>query len=155
MARRMHIEAATEVDVPALTKLLSVLFTQEAEFKPNPEAQHRGLLRIITNQEVGIALVAKEGETVLGMVILLYTVSTALGEKVALLEDMVVGPEARGGGVGSYLLKRAVAVAEAEGCLRITLLTDQQNLSAQRFYKRHGFTGSSMVPLRLHLAASQ
>jgi len=151
----MHIEAATEADVPALTELLAVLFAQEAEFKPNPEAQHRGLLRIITNREVGIVLVAKEGETVLGMVILLYTVSTALGARVALLEDMVVSLDARGGGVGSHLLQRAVAVAEAAGCLRITLLTDQQNLSAQRFYKRHGFAASPMVPLRLHLAASQ
>jgi len=151
----MHIEAATEADLPALTKLLAVLFAQEAEFTPNPEAQHRGLLRIITNHDVGIVLVAKEDETVLGMVILLYTVSTALGERVALLEDMVVSPEARGRGVGSHLLKRAVSVAEAAGCLRITLLTDQLNLSAQRFYKRHGFTPSSMVPMRLHLAVSQ
>jgi GNAT superfamily N-acetyltransferase len=151
----MHIEAATEADVPALSKLLAVLFTQEAEFTPNPETQRRGLQRIITNREVGIVLVAKEGETVLGMVILLYTDSTALGERVALLEDMVVFPEARGARVGSHLLKRAVAVAEAAGCQRITLLKDQQNLSAQHFYKRHGFTPSSMVPMRLHLAASQ
>ena len=90
----MHIEAATEVDVPALSKLLAVLFAQEAEFTPNPEAQCSGLLRIITNRDVGIVLVAKEGETVLGMVILLYTISTALGGRVALLEDMVVGPKA-------------------------------------------------------------
>jgi GNAT superfamily N-acetyltransferase len=154
-AMTMHIEAATEVDVPALSKLLAVLFAQEAEFTPNPEAQCSGLLRIITNRDVGIVLVAKEGETVLGMVILLYTISIALGGRVALLEDMVVGPKARGGGIGSHLLQRAVAVAEAAGCLRITLLTDQQNLSAQRFYTRHGFTPSSMVPMRLDLAVSQ
>jgi len=129
----MHIEAATKADLPTLTKLLAVLFAQEAEFTPNPEVQCRGLPRIITNREVGIVLVANEGETVLGMVILLYTVSTALGGRVALLEDMVVGPKARGGGVGSHLLQRAVAVAEAAGCLRITLFTDQQNLSSQRF----------------------
>jgi GNAT superfamily N-acetyltransferase len=151
----MHIEAATEVDVPALSKLLAVLFAQEAEFTPNTEIQRRGLQRIITNREVGIVLFAKEDETVLGMVILLYTVSTALGERVALLEDMVVFPEARGARVGSHLLKRAVAVAEAAGCQRITLLTDQQNLSSQHFYKRRGFTPSSMVPMRLDLAASQ
>ena len=151
----MHIEAATKADLPALTKLLAVLFAQEAEFTPNPEVQCRGLPRTITNREVGIVLVANEGETVLGMVILLYTVSTALGGRVALLEDMVVGPKARGGGVGSHLLQRAVAVAEAAGCLLITLFTDQQNLSSQRFYKRHGFAPSSMVPMHLHLAVSQ
>jgi len=151
----MHIEAATEADVPALTELLAVLFEQEAEFKPNPEAQRRGLLRIITKPEVGIILVVKEGAEVLAMITLLFTVSTALGERVALLEDMVVGPAARGSGVGSRLLQEAIVVAEEGGCRRITLLTDQANLSAQRFYKRHGFEASTMVPLRLRLSGDQ
>ncbi len=151
----MHIEAATEEDVPALTELLSVLFAQEAEFTPNPEVQRRGLLRIITNPEVGVVLVAKEGSVVLGMVNLLFTVSTALGERVALLEDMVVGSEARGAGVGSRLLQEAVTVAKASGCRRITLLTDESNQAAQRFYKRQGFEASTMIPLRLHLASGQ
>ncbi len=153
--RSMHIESATTTDVPELTELLSVLFAQEAEFTPNPEAQRHGLLRIITNPEVGIVLVAKEGAAVLGMVNLLYTISTALGERVALLEDMVVGPEARGAGVGSRLLQEAISVAKAAGCRRITLLTDQANLSAQRFYKQQGFEASTMVPLRLLLASDQ
>jgi ribosomal protein S18 acetylase RimI-like enzyme len=148
----MQIELATEADVLALTELLAVLFAQEAEFTPNPEAQCRGLLRIITNPEIGIVLVAKEGVAVLGMVSLQYTISTALGERVGLLEDMVVSPDARGSGVGSRLLQEAIVVAEAGGCRRITLLTDQTNLSAQRFYKRHGFEASAMVPLRLSLA---
>jgi len=148
----MHIEAATEADVPALSELLSVLFAQEAEFAPNPDAQSRGLLRIITNPDVGIVLVAREGSVVLGMVNLLYSVSTALGERVVLLEDMVVVPEARGAGVGSLLLHEAVTVAKASGCRRVTLLTDQTNQAAQRFYKRQGFETSTMIPLRLHLA---
>jgi ribosomal protein S18 acetylase RimI-like enzyme len=100
-------------------------------------------------------MIAKEGSAVLAMVTLLFTVSTALGERVALLEDMVVSPEARGTGVGSHLLQAAVAVAKADGCRLITLITDEMNLSAQRFYKRHGFELSTMVPLRLRLESSQ
>lgn len=147
----MHIEAATDADVPALTDLLSVLFDEEVEFTPDPEAQRRGLLRIIRNPEVGVVLVAKENSVVLGMVGLLYTVSTAMGGRVALLEDMIVVPEARGSGVGSRLLQEAVAFAEARGCGRITLLTDKTNKAAQRFYQRHGFEPSGMIPLRLRL----
>ncbi|MGH8602944.1 MAG: GNAT family N-acetyltransferase, partial [Gammaproteobacteria bacterium] len=79
----------------------------------------------------------------------LFTVSTALGGPVALLEDMVVHPEYRGGGAGSRLLQAAINLAESSGCYRITLLTDRTNESAQRFYKRHGFTLSDMVPMRL------
>ncbi|MCT0211884.1 MAG: GNAT family N-acetyltransferase [Cyanobium sp.] len=151
----MHIEVATEADVPALTELLTMLFQQEAEFKPNPEAQRRGVLRIITHPDVGIVLVAKEGSEVLGMVTLLFTISTALGERVALLEDMVVGHTARDLGVGSSLMQEAIVIAKAGGCRRITLLTDQTNLSAQRFYKRQGFEVSTMIPLRLCLASAQ
>ena len=50
----MQIDTATEADVPALADLLSILFAQESEFTPNPEAQRRGLLAIVTNPAVGV-----------------------------------------------------------------------------------------------------
>jgi GNAT superfamily N-acetyltransferase len=85
------------------------------------------------------------------MVNLLYTVSTALGARVAMLEDMVVTRQQRGGGIGTLLLQAAIALARADGCQRITLLTDTDNASAHRFYRRHGFVASPMVPFRLML----
>jgi len=147
----VQIRPATEVDLPALCGLLSVLFTQEADFAPNAQAQHRGLLRILRDPAVGQVLLAEAGAAVLGMANLLFTVSTALGARVALLEDVVVAPGARGAGIGTHLLHAAVAHARAQGCQRLTLLTDADNLAAQRWYQRHGFTRSGMVPLRLPL----
>ncbi|MDD2853290.1 MAG: GNAT family N-acetyltransferase [Desulfuromonadaceae bacterium] len=85
------------------------------------------------------------------MVNLLNTVSTALGERVAILEDMIVDPDNRGGGEGSHLLTGAIELARKQGCLRITLLTDRANSGAIRFYERHGFNLSEMVTLRLLL----
>ena len=85
------------------------------------------------------------------MVSLLYTVSTALGERVALLEDMVVAEQERDKGIGSRLLGEAVAFAKLVGCKRITLLTDGANRAAQRFYQGHGFDVSTMLPMRIHL----
>lgn len=148
----MLVEIATPVDIPALSSLLSVLFSQEAEFTPNPEAQQRGLARIIRDPKVGAVLVVRQGDQIVGMVNLLFTISTALGERVALLEDMVVSPAGRGLGVGTRLLSEAISYSRAHGCKRITLLTDQINESAQRFYARQGFVVSSMVPMRLSLA---
>jgi GNAT superfamily N-acetyltransferase len=145
------IQVATAADIPALCELLALLFAQEAEFTPDPQAQRRGLARIVEDPAVGTILVAREEGAVVGMVNLLYTVSTALGERVALLEDMVVAPPARGRGVGSELLREAIAHASAEGCKRITLLTDGANEAAQRFYGRHGFAPSGMMPMRLAL----
>jgi GNAT superfamily N-acetyltransferase len=118
---------------------------------PNLELQQRGLARIIDNPEVGTVLVAREGDKIIGMVSLLFTVSTALGERVALLEDMVVSPAGRGMGVGTKLLSEAISYSRMQFCKRITLLTDQSNEIAQKFYAKQGFVMSGMVPMRLLL----
>ncbi len=148
----MQITPANISDIPALCDLLGILFSQEADFKPNHEAQSHGLARIISSPEIGLIVVARQDNQIIGMVNLLYTVSTALGDRVALLEDMVVSPNARGSGVGSRLLEQAIQFARANGCKRITLLTDSTNKSAQRFYQKHGFGFSAMIPLRLALS---
>ncbi len=144
-----QIDKATPADIVALTQLLSELFSQEEEFIPNAETQARGLTQIINHPETGIIILARQDNKIVGMVNLLFTVSTALGERVALLEDMIVSNPARGTGVGSQLLSKAISYAESEGCKRITLLTDKTNEKAQRFYKRQGFAFSNMIPMRL------
>lgn len=147
----MQTERARSEDIPALCELLNVLFDQESEFTPDAAAQATGLALILEAPEKGVILVAREADRIIGMINLLYTISTALGSRVAIVEDMVVRPECRGAGCGSVLLSRAIEIAREAGCRRITLLTDQDNISAQRFYKRHGFTQSAMTPFRLLL----
>lgn len=147
----MNIIPATTADIPALCELLTVLFKQEAEFKPDPVAQARGLAHIIADPGIGLILVAHSQGRPVGMVNLLYTVSTALGERVALLEDMVVASSLRSSGIGSALITEAMAAARLAGCKRITLLTDRTNQAAQAFYLKHGFRASEMLPLRLIL----
>lgn len=147
----LQVTEATPDDIPRLCELLALLFAQEAEFQPDPSKQAAGLRKIITQPEVGRILVLREGDAVIGMVNLLFTVSTALGGRVAVFEDMIVDPAHRGGGAGSQLLQAAIESARAAGCLRITLLTDRGNADAQRFYARHGFEPSVMLPMRLQL----
>src|SRR5258705_6877942 len=135
-----EVTPATREDVPHLCDLLSLLFAQEAEFHPDVNAQEKGLRAIIGFPECGQILVLRNNGEVLGMVTMLFTVSTALGGRVALLEDMVVLPEQRGKGGGSQLLEAAIAFAKSAGCLRVTLLTDRANERAQKFYLRHSFS---------------
>ena len=147
----LNIAVATTQDIPELCDLLAVLFSQEAEFTPDRTAQMRGLQAIIDAPTVGHIFVARLQGRLVGMVNLLYTVSTALGKTVALLEDMVVAPDCRDQGVGGELIESAIAHARAAGVGRITVLSDRQNLAAHRFYQRHGFSHSSMIPLRISL----
>ena len=149
----MNISPATLSDIPELCDLLELLFSAEAEFRPNRAVQSAGLRQIMESPDRGQILVLRNPTSVIGMVNLLFTISTALGGRVAILEDMIVHPAQRDNRGGSRLLQAAINVARSAECRRITLLTDRSNESAQRFYRRHGFRVSAMIPLRLLLTA--
>jgi len=142
---------ATQKDLPQLVELLGHLFAQEAEFHPDPAKQQRALEAILASPVTGKLFVAREGRRVVAMASLLYTISTAEGGRAALFEDLVVHPDERNRGIGEALLKHVVEQARAEGILRITLLTDMQNERAQAMYRRAGFVGSPMKPMRLKI----
>jgi GNAT superfamily N-acetyltransferase len=145
------IDVAATADIPALADLLALLFTQEADFAPDRAKQERALRLILENPSIGAIFVARERDAAVGMVSLLFTVSTAEGGRAAWLEDMVLRPDRRGGGLGSRLLDHAIGWARAEGITRISLLTDKTNEGAIRFYGRQGFGESAMTVLRLPL----
>lgn len=150
-ADQISVRPATAADVAPLCALLALLFTQEADFTPNADKQARGLRLIIEQPEIGQIYCATDQASVVGMVSILFTVSTAEGGRAAWLEDMVVHPNRRAHGIGERLLHEAIGGARAAGCNRITLLTDAANTSAMRFYERAGFVRSQMVPFRLSL----
>ena len=145
---KIDIRLAVDADIPALCELLSLLFAQESEFHPQAQLQAKGLTMIIGHPEVGAILVATLDAQVVGMLNLLWTVSTALGQRVGLLEDVVVLPEARNKGVGATLLQAGLSLAHQHDVGRITLLTDPSNHAAHAFYARHGFVASAMQPWR-------
>ena len=142
---------ATAKDLPQLVELLGHLFAQEAEFHPDSAKQKRALEAILASPAIGKLFVAREGRRVVAMASLLYTISTAEGGKAAWFEDLVVHPEERKRGIGEALLKHVIEQARAEGITRITLLTDMQNERAQAMYRRVGFVGSPMKPMRLKI----
>jgi rubredoxin/GNAT superfamily N-acetyltransferase len=144
----LTIRTAFASDIAGCSALLARLFSQEKEFAPDSKAQSAGLSMIIENPQLGRIFVCEIDGVLQGMVLLLFTVSTFLGKKVALLEDMVVAPQWRGKGIGSLLIEHAVEFARNEGLGRITLLTDSDNETAQQFYRSKGFERSEMVVFR-------
>ena len=149
-----HIEQGTLEDLPALTDLLFDLFTTEGDFVPNRSKQMRGLRLILEQPNRGRIFVLRQNGILLGMINLLFTISTAEGGFVILLEDVVVHRDYRSQGFGDKLLQHAIEYARKKDFLRITLLTDRLNEQGHRFFKRHGFFESKMIPMRLVLAPS-
>lgn len=136
-------------DLPQLVELLGILFTQEAELSPDPEKQRRALEIILAEPARARIFVAREGDAIVAMAALHFTTSTAEGGKVAWFEDCIVRPERRGKGIGKALLEHVIAQARAEGALRVMLLTDGDNATAQALYRKSGFRDSSMLAMRL------
>jgi GNAT superfamily N-acetyltransferase len=145
------IEPATLEDLPVLTDLLVDLFTQEADFEPDRAKQMRGLRLLIEQPSRGRIFVLRNNGRILGMINLLFTISTAEGGFVILLEDLVVQREFRGQHFGDRLMKYAIEFAKQKDFKRITLLSDRIEAGAHAFFKKHGFAESNMIPMRLIL----
>ena len=147
----LDFRVAKTEDIPVLCELLWELFSQEVEFTPNKKIQEKALKRIIEDENIGDIFVAVKENKVVAMVNVLYTISTALGEKVAILEDMVVSQNYKNQKIGSSLIEFALDYLEKNSFKRVTLLTDSDNFNAHNFYKKHGFIKSSMVVFRKSL----
>lgn len=147
------IEPAVAEDLDELSSLLGELFSEESDFRPDKSKQLRGLRLIFEQPNRGRVFVLRVDRAIVGMINLLFTISTAEGGFVLLLEDLVVHREHRGHGYGSKLLYHAVEFAKQKNFLRITLLTDRPELRSQSFFRKHGFYESPMLPMRLLLSA--
>ncbi len=147
----LNFRIAKTEDIPVLCELLWELFSQEVEFTPKKEIQEKALKKIIEDENIGDIFVALKEKKVVAMVNVLYTISTALGEKVAILEDMVVFKGFKNQKIGSSLIEFALDYLKKNSFKRVTLLTDSDNFSAHNFYKKHEFTKSSMIVFRKSL----
>src|SRR6266702_2866403 len=153
MSEKIVIEPATEADLDELSEMLGDLFTQEGDFRPDKDKQLRGLRLIFEQPSRGRVFVLRCDGAIVGMINLLFTISTAEGGFVMLLEDLVVHKEYQDKGYGSKLLQYAINFAKQKNFLRITLLTDRPENVAQAFFRKHGFVESSMIPMRLWITS--
>ena len=157
MGEKEHvvIEPATEADLDELSEMLGELFAQEGDFRPDREKQLRGLRLIFEQPSRGRVFVLRQNGAIVGMINLLFTISTAEGGFVIVLEDLVVHKKYQGKGYGRKLLQHAIDFAKQKNFLRVTLLTDRPENVAQEFFRHHGFVESSMIPMRLWITPQQ
>jgi len=144
----MTIRKAKRKDIKDITKLLYHLFSQEIEFTFNKKVHKKALKKIIKNKNIGEIFVLIKNNKIIGSVNILYTISTALGEKVAILEDMIIVPKQRGKSLGTKLLKYVIKYLDKKQIQRITLLTDSDNHKAHKFYQCLDFQSSDMIIYR-------
>lgn len=143
-----RVEPATMADLPELTALVMALFAEEEDFVPDEARQQHGLRLILQQPQHGRIFVVRTEHRIIGMVNILFNISTAEGGWVIQMEDVIILPQHRGCGYGEMLLAHVVNFARQKGFHRITLLTDKINERSQRFFAKHGFSLSKMLPMR-------
>ena len=148
LANPPRIEPATIEDLPALAELVMELFAKSGDFSPDRSTQERGLRLILEQPNRGRVFVLRNDHRIFGMVNLLFTISTAMGGFVILMEDVVVHPDHRGQGYGAMLINHVLEFAKLKSFKRVTLLTDKISAESQNFFLKHGFEYSNMIPMR-------
>ena len=147
-AQNLRIDPATLEDLDDLVELVMELFRLEEDFQPDQRKQTHGLKLILEQPNRGRIFVIRSEYKIVAMVNLLFTISTAEGGMVILLEDCIVHPDHRRQGHGSRLINHVSEFAKRRGFLRITLLTDRVVHESREFFAKHGFSESNMVPMR-------
>ncbi|HTT15550.1 MAG TPA: GNAT family N-acetyltransferase [Thermoplasmata archaeon] len=133
----LSVRQATVADVPRIQPLFA---GYRAFYRCPPDAA--GELRFLTDRlaraESVVFLAERDGSPV-GFTQLFPTFSSLGLRPSWILNDLFVAPEARRGGVGAALLRRAREFARTQGAEGLTLETAHDN-PAQRLYEAEGWT---------------
>jgi GNAT superfamily N-acetyltransferase len=130
----MVIRLATENDAPVVTGLLREFFSHEGR-----EVRHlaQNVEAILAHPGRGFFALAGEDE---GVATTTIRISTGGGAS-AQIEEVWVQPSARGRGLGSQLIRAAVAECERRGIESVELCVtpDDQEIGIPDFYIKQGF----------------
>jgi GNAT superfamily N-acetyltransferase len=95
----------------------------------------------------GLQLIARQGKDgpAVGFATLYWTWSTVRAARIAVMNDLFVAPDARGGGVGEALIDACRERCRERGIGRLEWRTAPDNERAQRVYDRVGAQRSQWI----------
>ncbi|MGL4290072.1 MAG: GNAT family N-acetyltransferase [Phreatobacter sp.] len=91
---------------------------------------------------------AHSGEALVGLALMSFRPVDKAPGTYAVVDDLIVSPEARGLGVGRLLLDWLVIEARKRGAIRLFLESGIHNISAHGFFEKQGFAKLSTVMMR-------
>ncbi len=130
MIKIFEITEADDATLDAVNRLLPQL-------SKSAKIINGSTLQKLTNSECTRLYVAKEGDTIFGM-LSLVVFSIPTGTK-AWIEDVVVDERARGKGVGKELMNHALNVAKELGAKSADLTSRPSREAANKLYQAIGF----------------
>jgi ribosomal protein S18 acetylase RimI-like enzyme len=152
MDRTTVVRDVTKSDLPAIRPLLAELIGA-LEYPSGFDldqavANCRALLELPGHY----LLVARIDGTACGFAHLTTRRSILHERLVGLIDELVVGREFQGQGIGRQLVDAAIDRCRELGCCEVEVSTEASNLRAQEFYRRCGFDYEGVL-FELHLPA--
>ena len=141
----MTIERVTETD---LTELLPPMraYCDFYEVAPSDDelmALSRALLA--DPEREGIQLLARDEGHAVGFATIFWSWATTSAERIGVMNDLYVAPEARGTGLAGALIEACRAECAARGAGKLTWQTAPDNAAAMKVYDRFGATREQWV----------
>jgi ribosomal protein S18 acetylase RimI-like enzyme len=134
----VDVRPATAADVPAVTALLLAQLL-EHRMAPAADALRASVERVLADPARGRIFVAADGARPVGVAALSFSWPLEHAARVAWLEELYVEPAARERGIGTRLLRAALAAAREAGVVAVELEVDVDHRRAARLYEREGF----------------
>jgi len=136
MPHEIAIRGARPDDAPSLSVLLAQLgYPAAAEEIPER-------LMAMVEFPGALALVAVEGEHVVGLMTAHIIPAIHASEPVALLTSLVVADSHRGRGIGSRLVSEAERWGAGHGAVRLSVTSGVQRVDSHRFYEQRNYQRS-------------
>lgn len=144
---------AVDEDLDAVIGLLADdPVSREREFYQLPlPASYREAFRAINLSSGAEVVVAERKGEIIGVLQICVTPHLTYGGSWrATIEGVRVAEGLRGQGIGTSMMRHAIAAAKRRGCNLIQLTTNAKRVDARRFYEALGFTPSHIgMKLRL------
>jgi GNAT superfamily N-acetyltransferase len=139
------IERVTEAHVTELLPLMRG-YCDFYEVDPSDEALLALSRALIADPErEGVQLLARNEGQAVGFATIFWSWATTSAERIGVMNDLFVAPEARGTGVAQELIEACRAECAARGAGKLSWQTAPDNAAAMKLYDRVGATREQWV----------
>jgi GNAT superfamily N-acetyltransferase len=134
----VRVRGLSAADIDTFLGLIDALADYERLARPDADARQRLTRDALADPPRFSVLLAEADAQVVGYAVYFFTYSTFLARPTLYLEDLFVGPAARGQGAGLALFRACVRDAVGNGCGRMEWQVLTWNTPSIDFYQRLG-----------------
>jgi GNAT superfamily N-acetyltransferase len=141
----LTIERVTEADLAELLLLMRG-YCDFYEVAPSDDELLSLSRALIADPEhEGIQLLARDEGRAVGFATIFWSWATTSAERIGVMNDLFIAPEARGTGLAAALIEACRAECAARGAGKLTWQTAPDNAAAMKVYDRVGATREQWV----------